>query len=238
MLAADRYEDYVAVEDRIKRDLSDAGLRMFVPRVDFQEDDEICLEIRSLQRRLRDQVCLNHYRKRKLASLVRDRLAAQEFYQLLGDVDKQIEHAFSKRARGIKKKPGKRPAATVMTPSSGSAMASPPPASTSVPLVDTRDRLLEAFADLIPSQAEFLTPPPAGPLFDEETEQRVLRFAQESGSWLPIPEHPLQHMKMLHTASHPVFPLMKPPEADDDAFCKGAEMKVDSARSSADQIVC
>lgn len=108
--------DHVHVEERIKQELTHSGLCMFVPKIDYQEDDAICSEIRMLQKRLREQVCLNHYRKRKLLEVVRSKMAAQELYTLLSDVNKQIEASFAKRNKIQKKK--KRPTAT---PISGQA---------------------------------------------------------------------------------------------------------------------
>lgn len=216
--------DHIPVDERIKQELAQAGLCMFVPQVDYQEDDEICAEIRVLQRRLCETVCLNHYRKRRLASVVRERLAAQEFYLLLGDVDKQIEQAFAKRAKGLKKRQQSQHKRHGGTPSSGSTAAAAatlsPQAAAALPLVDTRDRLLAAFADLIPSQMIYLSGPLANDrdaggiadntnsLFSEQAETEVLQYARQTGNWLPIPEQPLQHVRLAKTAAHPVFPVL------------------------------
>lgn len=217
------FMDHVPVDERIKQELAQAGLCMFVPQVDYQEDDEICAEIRVLQRRLCETVCLNHYRKRRLASAVRERLAAQEFYLLLGDVDKQIEQAFAKRAKGLKKRQQSQHKRHSGTPSSGSAAAATlsPQAAAALPLVDTRDRLLSAFADLIPSQMIHLSGPlangcdagsimndAADSLFSEQAEAEVLQYARQTGHWLPIPEQPLQYVRLAKTAAHPVFPVL------------------------------
>ena len=219
--------DMVPLEDRIKKDLAQSGLRLFVPHLDFQEDDEICAELRVLQRRLCEQVCLNHYRKRKLATLVRGMLGAQEFYLLLADVDKQIEQTYARRAKGFKRKARKGPSSTGSTAAKGDSdvgastpevLVGSPPASTGsghgqhaggIPLVDTRERLISAFSELVPSQREYLTAEPPAQLFDEESELQVLEYARRSGSWLPLPDNLPQNIQLLRPASHPVFPIVE-----------------------------
>lgn len=192
--------DYVHVDERIRQELSQSGLCMFVPKVDYQEDDPICAEIRTLQRKLREQVCINHYRKRKLADMIRSKLPAQEFYSLLGEVDKQIEQTFSKRTKVTKKKKrGNTPAPS--SPAPGTPVET-------LNLVETRRRLIEAFSSIVPSQKEFLSASPGGPLFDPSVEEKVVQFASESGHWLPIPEQPLTHVRLAAQAAQPVFPML------------------------------
>jgi hypothetical protein len=194
--------NFVHVDERIRQELSQSGLCMFVPKIDYQEDDEICSEMRTLQRKLRQQVCLNHYRKRKLSGLIRNKLPAQEFYTLLADIDKQIEQAFSKRSK-IQKQKKKKVSVTSPSPSPVSSQQLEP-----IPLVETRQKLLVAFSDIIPTQRDFLTPTAPPSLFDAEDEAKVVQYAMESGNWLPIPDQPLNHVKLSKPPAHPVFPAL------------------------------
>jgi hypothetical protein len=195
--------NFVHVDERIRQELSQSGLCSFVPKVDYQEDDEICAEMRTLQRKLRDQVCLNHYRKRKLAELVRTKLPSQEFYTLLSEIDKQIEQAYSKRSKVQKQQKKKKPSVATLSPSPVSTQMEP------VPLVETRQKLLAAFSDIIPSQREFLASSAPAALFNAADEAKVLQYAHESGNWLPIPEQSLQHVKLAKQPAHPVFPALE-----------------------------
>lgn len=215
--------DYVHVDERIRQELSESGLCIFVPRVDYQEDDAICAELRTLQRRLREQVCLNHYRKRKLAELLSERLPAQEFYALLADIDRQLEQLFSRRLKVQKKK--KRPSG----PSGGAPGPSPSPVSATpevTNLVETRRRLIASFAHLMPSQREFLSVATSrsggARLFDPEQEERVLEFARESGNWLPVPDLPLSHVKLSSPPAQPVFPALTSAVSPEGKMREGA----------------
>ncbi|PJF18026.1 hypothetical protein PSACC_02169 [Paramicrosporidium saccamoebae] len=195
--------NFVHVDERIRQELSQSGLCSFVPKVDYQEDDEICAEMRTLQRRLRNQVCLNHYRKRKLAELVRTKLPSQEFYTLLGEIDKQIEQAYSKRSRVQKQQKKKKVSVTTPSPSPVNTPMEP------IPLVETRQKLLAAFSDIIPSQREFLASSAPAALFNAADEAKVLQYAHDSGNWLPIPEQSLHHVKLAKQPAHPVFPALE-----------------------------
>lgn len=196
--------DYVHVDERIRQELAQSGLCMFVPKLDYQEDDMICAEMRILQKQLREQVCLNRYRKRKLATIVREKLPAQEFYTLLSEIDKQIEQTFSKRVKNALKNKKKK----------GSTLAASPSPST-VPseclaLVETRRRLVSSFAGLVPSQQEFLAASPSlGRLFDPPMEEKVLEYARDSGNWLPIPDQPVLYTRLAQHPAQPVFPSYK-----------------------------
>jgi hypothetical protein len=190
--------DFVHVDERIRRELSSSGLCMFVPKIDHQEDDALCAEIRTLQRRIREQICVNHYRKRKLLEVARGKLPAQEFYSLLNEIDKQIEVAFGKRVKVQKKK--KKSVATSPSPVNSQ--------SDSVPLVETRIKLLESFKSLVPPLSEFLSSSATASLFDLQQEEKVVQYARRVGNWLPIPEQPLNHVRLAKQASHPVFPSL------------------------------
>lgn len=216
--------DFYHVEERIRRELAEAGLAMFVPSVDYQEDDPICMEMRTLQRRLSEQVCVNHYRKRRLAALVREKLPAQEFYNLLGEIDGQIQNNFAKKGKTASRK---RPKKGNSTSSSGSVPQitveyENPSSSTTmsglgdgISLVDTRYRLVEAFRDLVPPQFEFLSTSNVS-IFEPDAEERVLQYACEHGGWLPVPDNPIESLLQQQQRSakshgaHPAFPHVFP----------------------------
>lgn len=96
--------DFVHVDDRIRQELVSLGFEEFADNHNLDENDSICIEMRQLQQLLREQVYLNHYRKKKLADRARSYLPSQEFYSLLQDVNKQIEQAYQRRSKQGKKK--------------------------------------------------------------------------------------------------------------------------------------
>ena len=75
----------------------------------LRTDDEISAALRACQRQLRDQMNVNENRKIKLAEIVRDRLAYQEFETLRDALEKQIETGWIRRQRhhGKRKVKGK-----------------------------------------------------------------------------------------------------------------------------------
>ncbi|RKP09128.1 histone acetyltransferases subunit 3-domain-containing protein, partial [Thamnocephalis sphaerospora] len=97
--------DLVSVEERLKRELMHLGL-LDESNVDWRaaEDDEICAELRTLQRQLREQEETNSMRKRKLAVIARDYIASQEYNQILEELDRQVEQSFARRHRVKKAK--------------------------------------------------------------------------------------------------------------------------------------
>lgn len=194
----------IALDDRIRRDLCSLGFPEFseATLVDQSEDDPICVEMRKLQAQLREQVCINHYRKAVLAAIVREHLPAQEFYSLMTDLDKQIEHFYQKRMKGGKRK---KKGGGASEPS-GAALSGNDAASaneTGLRLLETRARLIDAFSSIIPPLPQVLSSrSPSDPVFDEAAEARVLETASKSGNWLPIPlVDPLQSRP-----TQPVFP--------------------------------
>ena len=105
--------DYAQVDERLKQELKYMG---FLPDEDFkldyeeQYDDEVTGRLRELQRRLKEQMLVNGARKARLADLVRERLAFQEYETILEDLDSQVQGAYTKRTRTIgKSKKAKRP---------------------------------------------------------------------------------------------------------------------------------
>ena len=69
-----------------------------------REDDEICQELRKLQKQLRQQSLENAARKMILEKKVEEQLAYQEYATILDDLDKQVGDAFNKRTKSIKAK--------------------------------------------------------------------------------------------------------------------------------------
>ena len=194
---------YTHLDERLRQDLAASGFDEFANcAVDYQEDDAICTELRSLQRQLQEQVAVNYYRKRKLSDIAKTKLAAQEFYSLLGDLDKQLEQVYLKRNKSGKKKK-----------KSSSSSANNPEAAAVVPpetvrLLENRAKLLSAFAAYIPKRHDFLASEEA-PLISPEEEVHVIELAKQTGSWLPLPgslENISTEFSRPMPQTQPVFP--------------------------------
>lgn len=199
--------DYVHLDERIKQELVSMGLEEFASvTADHQEDDQICAEMRLLQQQLQQQVAINYYRKRKLADLAKTKLPAQEFYSLLSDLDKQLEQVYQKRSKSSKKSKKKGGAPTAPQSSGGETPlgVAPPEA---VRLLENRAKLVAAFSPYIPKLSEYLASEKSR-LVDAKEEAQILQMAQQTGSWLPLPERPSQSefSRPLPTAQ-PAFPL-------------------------------
>ncbi|EFX05304.1 transcriptional regulator [Grosmannia clavigera kw1407] len=79
---------------------------------DGHYDDEVAARLRLLQSKLREQMLMNGARKARLAELVKERMAYQEYQTILEDLDGQVQAAYLKRTRTMgKSKKGKRPGA-------------------------------------------------------------------------------------------------------------------------------
>ncbi|ODV80350.1 uncharacterized protein CANTADRAFT_233189 [Suhomyces tanzawaensis NRRL Y-17324] len=76
-----------------------------------KEDDEVCAEIRALQKQLRESSSRNRVNKKKLIPSVEEHIAYQEYSTILDDLDKQVDQAYIKRLKGKNKKK-KQPGAT------------------------------------------------------------------------------------------------------------------------------
>ncbi|KAK6463179.1 histone acetyltransferase transcription factor [Scheffersomyces coipomensis] len=126
--------DFNTIEDRLKRELKYIGIFMNLPINDEdtgqkikqngigrlkkssssiidnddwiknKEDDEVCAEIRSLQRELREVVSRNKANRKKLIPIVEEQIAYQEYCAILEDLDKQVDQAYMKRLKGKSKK--------------------------------------------------------------------------------------------------------------------------------------
>ncbi|KAI9868106.1 MAG: Transcriptional regulator [Trichoglossum hirsutum] len=104
--------DYAQVDERLKQELRYIG---FVgeeqePDYDAHYDDEIAARLRYLQDKLKQQSILNGARKARIADVVRDRMAHQEYTTIAEDLDNQVQQAYLKRTRTMgKSKKHKRP---------------------------------------------------------------------------------------------------------------------------------
>ena len=82
-------------EYRLKLELKEANLidsNYFY----FNESDEVCTELRILQRQLKHQAAINNKRKQQLKRKIETELPNQEFYVLLDQVEHLIEVAYKK----------------------------------------------------------------------------------------------------------------------------------------------
>ncbi|RKP27458.1 histone acetyltransferases subunit 3-domain-containing protein [Syncephalis pseudoplumigaleata] len=105
LLRNDLQTDLISVEERLKRELMHLDL-LDADGVDWQaaEDDEICGELRALQRELREVEAANTRRKRRLIGIVQDHLGYQEYQQILDELDRHVEQSFARRHRVKKSK--------------------------------------------------------------------------------------------------------------------------------------
>lgn len=189
----------LAMDDRLKCSLQELGFEDLKSSRDFREDDEICVEMRAVQRQLREQIVINQYRKRRLAEFIRSKLAGQEFYSLIGDIEKQIESIFQRRIKNAKKKKKTGAAAGTQTEPTAEIPQE------ALQYLENRKKLLESFSSLVASRIDVMNPPD-GVDFDSNVEKQILETAKKSSSWLPLPEIPL---KQPLTTSQPAFPIIK-----------------------------
>ncbi|KAK9894538.1 hypothetical protein P389DRAFT_146593, partial [Cystobasidium minutum MCA 4210] len=96
--------DALDFESRLTRELS--FLVDISSSVDWstRADDEIATALRACQRQLKKQVALNDKRKERLASIVRQRIAYQEYEHLRDGLEAVIEAAWAKRQRAAQRK--------------------------------------------------------------------------------------------------------------------------------------
>ncbi len=102
------------MDERIKQELRHIGFLPlegnFEGEYDGAFDDEVAARLRLLQGRLREHMLVNGARKARLAELVRERMAHQEYQTILEDLDSQVQAAYLKRTRTMgKSKKTKRP---------------------------------------------------------------------------------------------------------------------------------
>lgn len=124
--------DFHSIEERLKRELKYIGIFMNLPSDDEsqnklilngryikrnnqtiidtddwvrnKEDDEVCAEIRSLQKTLREVTIRNKRNKKRLIPIVEEHLAWQEYYTILEELNKQVDQAYTKRLKVKNKK--------------------------------------------------------------------------------------------------------------------------------------
>ncbi len=201
--------DYVHIDERLRKELAASGLEEFAnSALDYQEDDSICTELRSLQRQLQEQVVVNYYRKRKLSELTKSKLPAQEFYSLLFDLDKQLEQMYLRRTKFGKKKSKKGPTSSASSAGNDTPVSASVAPSDGVRLLENRAKLLHSFQPYIPKLSDYLKSDKIS-LINADDETSVLKMAQETGSWLPLPNS----ITTIHTeftkplpSAHPIFP--------------------------------
>lgn len=87
-----------------------------------KEDDEVCVEMRNLQSKLRETTTRNGKRKQRLIPLVQNQIEWQEYLFILEDLEKQIDQAYMKRARVPKRSKKKTATSTDPNPLSTSAI--------------------------------------------------------------------------------------------------------------------
>ncbi|KAH7319045.1 histone acetyltransferases subunit 3-domain-containing protein [Rhexocercosporidium sp. MPI-PUGE-AT-0058] len=104
--------DHPQVDERIKQELRHIGFLPpdTEPDYDGHFDDEISARLRLLQGRLKNVSIMNGARKARIAELVKERMAHQEFTTINEDLDAQVQTAYLKRTRTLgKNKKNKRP---------------------------------------------------------------------------------------------------------------------------------
>jgi transcriptional adapter 3 len=130
--------DFNSLEERLKQELKYIGIFMNLPTDDERkflkngrllkkgsiidnedwiknrEDDEICAEMRELQKELKAAVAKNREHRRALIPIVEEQIAYQEYCTILEDLDKQVDQAYIKRLKSKNKK--KKTDTNVTTP--------------------------------------------------------------------------------------------------------------------------
>lgn len=84
-------------------DIDDPG-DIEIDWVNGLEDDEICRELRFLQEKLGEVSAKNIKFKRRLLPVIQEQMAWQEYSNILADLDKQIDQAYSRRLKMPKQK--------------------------------------------------------------------------------------------------------------------------------------
>jgi transcriptional adapter 3 len=142
---------------------------------DGHYDDEIAARLRLLQSRLREQALVNGARKARLAELVKERMAYQEYQTILEDLDSQVQAAYLKRTRTMGKKPKKaRPGASASSLAAAAAAAAAGGVGTARPGIGDMTRtLMERRRRWIDN---------IGTVFDGENLVKVPRVADEGSS--------------------------------------------------------
>ena len=199
--------DNVQLDDRLRSSLNELGFTDLISSRDYQENDEICVEMRSVQRQLREQIVINQYRKKRLAEFIRTKLASQEFYSLIGDLDKQVDGIFLRRIKNAKKKKTAPTSKVPITTDSISSLSTILSSTNEIPsealqCLENRHKLLDNFVEIVPGRIESLCPAKLID-FDPKIEEEILESARKTSKWLPLPDIQLKQPLSL---SQPAFP--------------------------------
>ncbi|QPG74907.1 hypothetical protein FOA43_002245 [Brettanomyces nanus] len=111
--------DYKTLDDRLKRELRYIGVYMNVQQTlddpgfeqdwsQKKEDDEICCEMRKLQKQLKEVQKRNIRRKKVMIPIIEEQIAWQEYMSVLEDLDKQVEQHYRRRINVTPRKSRKR----------------------------------------------------------------------------------------------------------------------------------
>jgi hypothetical protein len=85
--------DLQVYEDRLKAELIHIGL---IPRPE-PENNEVLQALVKAQQELREQIQANSARKKRLLPIAEEYMAYQEYQTLLGDINKAVDSAYTKR---------------------------------------------------------------------------------------------------------------------------------------------
>ena len=109
--------NYESFEERIKQELKSLGVfavaNKSIGRVETEsegknlginwvkekEDDEVCSELRTLQKKLRVVNNRNNQRKQILKPILKKHLAYQDYAQILDNLNKQVDHEYARRLK-------------------------------------------------------------------------------------------------------------------------------------------
>ncbi|KAF9382307.1 Transcriptional regulator [Podila verticillata] len=149
--------NYAELEERVKRELRYIGL-LGNEEIDWdaREDDEISIQLRSLQKELREVMKVNKSRKQKLLGLVNNHLAFQEYNTILDDLDKQVEQGYLKRFRMTKSKKKKTSTPKSLSENALSAM-------------DRRRRFVQGVGPIFPAESYTI---PSTSIYEEELQPK------------------------------------------------------------------
>lgn len=183
--------DHAQVDERIKQELRHIGFLPLdtEPDYDAHYDDEIAGRLRYLQSRLKEVAIKNGARKARLSELTKERMAHQEFTNILEDLDGQVQQAYLKRTRTLgKSKKAKRPGGA----GGGSHFAAGGPGNTGMArpgigdntkmLMERRQRWIGAIGGILDEEANTVrrVRDPESSIFKPEAMGDLIRKEKES----------------------------------------------------------
>ncbi|KXS13368.1 hypothetical protein M427DRAFT_58622 [Gonapodya prolifera JEL478] len=171
--------DLVGLEETLKRELRDIGL-LGDDDVDWSttEDDDVSVQLRILQRKLRDKIDANHARKLRVLEVARRWKAYQEYREVVEHIERQLEAVYVRRFRSIKKKKPPVPNAPPTRPNFRPGQTDPDHVAE---LIAKRRKFVKDLGDKMFPRREFGGEPKTTSIFDDE-ERAVLK---EEG---PVPQ--------------------------------------------------